>query len=1061
MANKVIGVEIKIIGSDAQRKQLAELDTGLRDLAKSRQDLLKVEKDSQAVLKQVASDRERLTQAQKDGLITLQEYQTENSRLNKIENVAQQSLNKTSSALAQNRTSTIALTIAKGNAEKSIRNTIKAEQAETNSIAALEAKVAQLTEEWRNTDMGTDKFRQLEVDLKKANDQLTDQKAKVGQTGSVFKQFISGIASSGGAFGSAVTGVQGFNSALSANPIGAVVTLLLTLSQSLKGNAEVADLVTRIFAGFNKVVGTLVDAVVNLAKPLGALFEDPIGSVKKFAALVKENIINRFEGLIELVPALGKAIGQLFAGEFKEAGKTAFNAVAKVSTGVEDMSSVVVDGTSKLKNFAGQLYEAGQEGFNAAKKLDEFTVSQQKLNNEIAINEQLVKSLEFQLKDKSKTEQERIAIAKQIADIEIENAGKQVQAAQELLEAEQLKLKGRTLSAEEEARLSKLETDVKIAESEKQITQQQKQTRVNNLLLKEESGARKEISDERLAAELQALQNEDALSQQRLDARKKIIDEEVQQALIGAEKGSNEEKLALAKAEQEKQALQDEFDRAKLENEAANLQEELDNLEEFSAQRVAKELELIDKETQIKLLSVQKGSDAERRLLEDAQEQKDDIILEARAQSVLKQVEALNNETTLLLNAEDERFLKEGGSIREHEAAKLQIRRDAIQKTKALLQTELAEIQTVLQTGLDTDSDGIADKILTEEERAALEARIEQIKQKMSELGLTFEQLGKDAEGKPMGLLERFGLTEDQAVAFTTTAQFIGDTLGQIGNSMNQITDIRLQRIEQEKNAQISAIDAQIAKAEERGQSTEALEKRKLQIEEESARKSEEVRRKAAKRQKVVQIGQAIITSALSALNAYNSLVGIPIVGPALAAVAAGIAAAFGAVQVGIIAATPLKKGGKLQREKGRRGLKVKGSKHGTGSGVDLFDRKTGTFTGQQIEGDELVMTSGVAEDPELLSLASAINQAAGGVSFGGGTKSLKSRRTTARRLQGGGLLSTSSKVGIGVADVDAMLAAISEQTDNKIANIKVRNVATETDDTAKGVRNLEAEFSF
>ena len=40
-----------------------------------------------------------------------------------------------------------------------------------------------------------------------------------------------------------------------------------------------------------------------------------------FVDLIKENIINRFEGLLELIPQLGKAINALFKGNFSEAGK--------------------------------------------------------------------------------------------------------------------------------------------------------------------------------------------------------------------------------------------------------------------------------------------------------------------------------------------------------------------------------------------------------------------------------------------------------------------------------------------------------------------------------------------------------------------------------------------------------------------------------------------------------------------------------------------------------------------------------------------------------------------
>ena len=57
-----------------------------------------------------------------------------------------------------------------------------------------------------------------------------------------------------------------------------------------------------------------------------------------FVKLLKENIINRFEGLLELVPQLGKAVSQLFKGDFSGAAETAANAVSKVTLGVDNIT---------------------------------------------------------------------------------------------------------------------------------------------------------------------------------------------------------------------------------------------------------------------------------------------------------------------------------------------------------------------------------------------------------------------------------------------------------------------------------------------------------------------------------------------------------------------------------------------------------------------------------------------------------------------------------------------------------------------------------------------------
>ena len=85
-----------------------------------------------------------------------------------------------------------------------------------------------------------------------------------------------------------------------------------------------------------------------------SFFENPKQAISSFANLIKENIVNRFEGMVEIIPQLGKAITLLFKGEFSEAGKVAGNAVAKVTLGIEDMTGKINAATEATKDFINQ-----------------------------------------------------------------------------------------------------------------------------------------------------------------------------------------------------------------------------------------------------------------------------------------------------------------------------------------------------------------------------------------------------------------------------------------------------------------------------------------------------------------------------------------------------------------------------------------------------------------------------------------------------------------------------------------------------------------------------------
>ena len=88
--------------------------------------------------------------------------------------------------------------------------------------------------------------------------------------------------------------------------------------------------------------------------------------------------------------------------------------------------------------------------------------------------------------------------------------------------------------------------------------------------------------------------------------------------------------------------------------------------------------------------------------------------------------------------------------------------------------------------------------------------------------------------------------------------------------------------------------DAQIAAAGNNEKKKEQLEKQK---EKAIAKAKNEANKKAMK----IEIAQAIASTALAALNAYASTAKIPVVGPALAPIAAGIAVAAGMLQVATI----------------------------------------------------------------------------------------------------------------------------------------------------------------
>ena len=152
-----------------------------------------------------------------------------------------------------------------------------------------------------------------------------------------------------------------------------------------------------------------------------------------------------------------------------------------------------------------------------------------------------------------------------------------------------------------------------------------------------------------------------------------------------------------------------------------------------------------------------------------------------------------------------------------------------------------------------------------------------------------------------------------------------------------------------------------------------------LQKAEGNAEKQEEIKKKYFEKNKKTQVAQAIIGTLQAAIQAYQSLAVIPVVGPALGAAAAAAALIFGYKKVNLIKQQQYQSstegtGGSAQvpmTNYGRnyeRGGMINGPRHAQG-GVMI-----------EAEGGEAVMTRGAVT--MFAPLLSAMNQMGGGTSF-------------------------------------------------------------------------------
>ena len=229
--------------------------------------------------------------------------------------------------------------------------------------------VAQATS---NVKKGADASVKSMTMLGRAGGKLKEAYAGVSNNFSKLKKDLGGIPGPVGAVIQSVGGLSKAFMAIVANPVGiaimAIVGALSALKAAFTDSVEGQERWNRITSVAGAIIGNFRDLVADLGEKLIDLFSKPQESLKAFGELLKNQLVNRFVGLLELIPNIGRAISFLFAGEFVKAGETAANAVGKIALGVEDTVGLVQDATKAVGNFIDQNEKEAKAADEVAKQ---------------------------------------------------------------------------------------------------------------------------------------------------------------------------------------------------------------------------------------------------------------------------------------------------------------------------------------------------------------------------------------------------------------------------------------------------------------------------------------------------------------------------------------------------------------------------------------------------------------------------------------------------------------------------------------------------------------------
>ena len=408
---------------------------------------------------------------------------------------------------------------------------------------------------------------------------------RTGGAVSAFKSLQSGI-------GGAIKSFGTLKGAIIATGLGALLVAVTSLVSYFSKTERGGDALAVVLGALGAVVGKLTDLLVKLGEKLFEAFQNPQQALKDFGKLLKENITNRIEGLLELLPALGKAIGLALKGEFSAAAKTAADAAGKVALGVEDITDKVGAAVDATVEFSKSLVAAAKEGARVADLLNAVEDAERALIVQRAKANKQIAEARFIADDLTKSTEERIAAVKRAGALEEEVASKEI--ANQKLRLQALKAQSKISEVNEEQLVAIAEAEARVSELEQASIARRRRlgTEVKSLLA-EKLSAEKEIN-ELIAANQEAAIKDEA-------ERENVRFANIQNRL------SNERNQAISAAEGNAELI-------------ASINKKYDALDVQATQAHDTTIEALNKTKNDKLLSQNKqAADINRNLIEDEQ----------------------------------------------------------------------------------------------------------------------------------------------------------------------------------------------------------------------------------------------------------------------------------------------------------------------------------------------------------------------------------------------------------------------------------------------------------
>lgn len=533
---------------------------GLDSLIEKSLELANTKKQLNAALKDEQAQVNAAGKAFKAGAISQEEYRKVISNSTKAQTELTKQMIDVNKSISDN------------NAEIKVNTTLLTSQ--ESSVNALRAQLAKNTKELNSmsaaTRNNTDEGKALAAETKEISDKLKemekavgDNRRNVGNYAESVQEALSntkGLSGATGALASNMTGavgsVKAFTTALMANPIvaivGLVLTLISTVEKLMKRNTEMATNLKAAFAPFEVIFSRILDGITNL-----------LNGVAKAIDWVSTKVVSLLNSIGLISDETAKAANA--AKELTRAEQAIFESetdalvtLSAMSRELANQKSLVADQTKSIK----ERNAAANQGLSTLKQMENIEVGilkqkyeQIKAQNELSYTsaEDRRKEMEalaaLQSKQAEYTEKQKELIS-QASSLQKQETAKNSAAAQA---AEQAKAQAAIKATEEAEKLKRELQQETIKQMEIALTTLDlsiKEREASNNTNAEKLASQKELADKSLEIERYRLE-QGLISQQEYANREtalRLQTMQIQQKIEAEQDALDKERRAMDEA---------------------------------------------------------------------------------------------------------------------------------------------------------------------------------------------------------------------------------------------------------------------------------------------------------------------------------------------------------------------------------------------------------------------------------------------------------------------------------------------------------------------------------